>query len=91
MARLSEGCKTDNFELRNSQKLTFTNIRGLGSNFVECESFLELNSPDILALCETNLDGSVDSDNFSVSSYLPLRILTGKKHRQLKLQRLKKI
>ena len=29
-------------------------------------------SPDILALCETNLDGSIDSGNFSVRGYLPL-------------------
>ena len=41
-------------------------------NFVDCESFLELNSPDILALCETNLNDSVDSGNFSVRGYLPL-------------------
>ena len=48
------------------------NIRGLRSNFVDCESFLESNSPDILALCETNLDDSIDSGNFSVRCYLPL-------------------
>ena len=41
-------------------------------NFVECESFLELDFPNILALCETNLDDSIDSGNFPVSSYLPL-------------------
>ena len=41
-------------------------------NFVDCKSFLELNSPDILALCETNQDDSVDSGNFSVRGYLPL-------------------
>ena len=41
-------------------------------NFVDCESFLESNSPDILALCETNLDDSNDSGNFSVGDYLPL-------------------
>ena len=34
----------------NSLKLSFTNIRGLRSNFVDCESFLESNSPDILAV-----------------------------------------
>ena len=33
---------------------------------------LESNSPDILALCETNRDGSIDSGNFSVRGYLPL-------------------
>ena len=41
-------------------------------NFVDCESFLESNSPDILALCETNLDDSIDSGNFSMRGYLPL-------------------
>ena len=64
--------KPDNFESHNSLKLSFTNIRGLRSNFVDCESFLESNSPDILALCETNLDDSIDSGNFSVRGYLPL-------------------
>ena len=72
MAILSKACKPDNFEKHNSLKLIFTNIRGLRSNFVECESFVESNSPDILALCETNLEESTDSGNFSVKGYLPL-------------------
>ena len=72
--RVKEGfnwniCKPDNFESHNSLKLSF---RGLRSNFVDCESFLGSNSPDILALCETNLDDSIDSGNFSVRGYLPL-------------------
>ena len=37
-------------------------------NFIKCES----NSPDILALCETNLGDSIDSGNFSVGDCLPL-------------------
>ena len=48
------------------------NIRGLRSNFVDYESFLESHSPDILALFETNLDDSTDSGNFAVRGYLPL-------------------
>ena len=36
------------------------------------ESSLESNSPNILALCETNLDDSIDSGNFSMRGYLPL-------------------
>ena len=48
------------------------NIWCLRSNFVYCKSFLESNSPDILVLCETNLDDSIDSGNFSVRGYLPL-------------------
>ena len=72
MTILSKACKPDNFESPNSPKLSFTNIRGLHSNFVDSESFLESSSPDILALCETNLDDSIDSGNFSVRGYLPL-------------------
>ena len=41
-------------------------------NFAQCESFLEPNPPDILALCKTNLDDSTDSGNFSVRGYLSL-------------------
>ena len=55
MAILSKACKPDNFESHNSLKLSFTNIRGLHLSFVDCEFFLESNSPDILAL-ETNPD-----------------------------------
>ena len=47
-------------------------ICGFSLDFVEQESFLESNSPDILALCETNLDDSIDSGNFSVKGNLPL-------------------
>ena len=71
MAILSNACKSYNFESHNSLKLSFTNI-GLCSNFVDCKSFLESNSSDILALCETNLDDSIDSGNLSVRGYLPL-------------------
>ena len=72
IAILSKGCNPDNFELHNTLKLSFTNIWGLCSNFVECESFLESNYPVILALCETNLDESIDSGSSSVRGYLPL-------------------
>ena len=72
MAILSKRCNPDNFELRNSLKLSSTTIWCLRSNFIECESFLESNSHSILALCETNLDDSNDSGNFSVRGYLPL-------------------
>ena len=58
-----------------SPNLSFTprwTFQGLCSNFVDCESFLESNSPDNLALCKTNLDDSIDSGNFSLRDYLPL-------------------
>ena len=69
MAILSKACKPENFELNNSLKLGFMDIQGLRLDFVGCESFLELSSLGILALCETNLD---DSGNFLVRGYLPL-------------------
>ena len=72
MAILSNGCKPDKFESHNPLKLSFMNTQDLHSNFVKCESFLESNSPDILVLCETNLDDSIDSGNFFVRGYLPL-------------------
>ena len=65
MTILSKACKPD-FKSHNSLKLSFTNIRGLRSNFVDCKSFLESNSPDILAQCDTNLHDSIDFGNFSV-------------------------
>ena len=72
MAILSKECKPDNFESHNSLKRSFTNIRGLRLNFVDWEPYLGSNSPDILALFETILDDSVNSDDFSVRGYLPL-------------------
>ena len=66
MAMLSKACKPDSFESHNSLKLSFTNIQGLCSKFVDCKSFLQSNSPDILALCETNLDDPNDSGNFTL-------------------------
>ena len=72
MAILSKGCKPDNFEPHNSFKLSFINIPGLHFNFVDCESFHESNSPDILVLCETNRDDSIESGSFSVRGYFPL-------------------
>ena len=72
LAILSKAWKADNFESHNSLKLSFMNIQGLHSNFSDCESLPESNSPDIFALCETNLNDSIDSGNFSVRGYLPL-------------------
>ena len=50
MAILSKTCKLDNFKSHNSLKLSFINTRGLCSNFVDCESFPESNSPHILSV-----------------------------------------
>ena len=69
---LSKACKPDNLELYNSVKLSDMNFWGFHSSFSDCESSLESNSPDIQALCETNLDGSIDTGNFFVRRYHPL-------------------
>ena len=69
---ISKACKPDNFELHNFVKLSFMNIGGLCSNFVDYEPFLESNLPDNFALCEANLDDSIDFGNFSVRGYLLL-------------------
>ena len=71
-AILSKGCKPDKFEPHNFLKLNFINIWGLHSSFFEWESFLESNSPHTLALCETNLDDSIDSGHFCERRSLPL-------------------
>ena len=71
LAIWSKGCKPDNFVLHYSLKLSFMSIQGR-FNFVGYESFLKSNSHDILAECETNLDDSIGSGNFSVRGYLPL-------------------
>ena len=72
MAILSKGCKPDTFESHHTLELSLKSIWGLCLNFVECESFFESNSPDVLALCETNLNDSTDPSHFSVTIYPPL-------------------
>ena len=52
--------------------LSFTNVTGLCLNFVECDSFLESNPPDTVAISETHVDDLIDSGNFSMTDYLPL-------------------
>ena len=57
MVILSKGQKDINRITVNHTPLSnFTNIQGLSSNFAECESFVESNFPDILALCEKKLE-----------------------------------
>ena len=72
MAILSKRHKQDIFESHKSLKLYITNIWGLCSDLLGCESFLESNSCDILALYERNMDDLIDSGNFSVSGYIHL-------------------
>ena len=72
MTILSKEHKPGNLESYNTVKCSFSNISSLWNNFIEYKSFLKSNSPDILVLCETNMDGSIDFSNFSVKGYLSL-------------------
>ena len=72
MAIISKFTKLDTPKSHTSLKVSYTNIRGFRSNFLHCESYLETNLPDILALTETNLEDLVDSNSFIVKGYLPL-------------------
>ena len=74
MGKLSKGSKQYNFESHNFVKFSFTNIWDLHLNLVECESFLKSNSPEILPLCETNLDDSIDFGNFSLRGNFSLNL-----------------
>ena len=67
MAILSKSCKPDNFESHNLLKLSFTNIRDLCSNFVDCESFLNQTLLTFLLCVRQTYSG-----NFSGRGYLPL-------------------
>ena len=72
MAILSKACKPDNFKLHSSLKRNFMIIRVLRIFLILNISLNQTQTPDILALCDTNLGVSIDSGNFSMRGYLPL-------------------
>ena len=82
MAILSKTSRTKPVHLKtpNTLNLSFTNIRGFRSNFTAVESFLHQNSPDFLALSETNLNPGISSSDFLVDGYLPLQRMDSKYH-----------
>ena len=50
-------------------KVSFTNIRGLRTNYDQVSHFLQSKSPDLLAVSETRLDSGVSSSDFTPSGY----------------------
>ena len=50
-------------------RFSFSNVRGLRTNYDQVSHFLQSKSPDLLALSETKLDSSVSSDDFTPSGY----------------------
>ena len=67
MAILSGMCNRDNFQSRNSLKHIYQYSRS-SLKF----HFIKSNSHDILVLCETNLEDSIDFSNFPVMDYFSL-------------------
>ena len=59
-------------KVRKARKLSFTNIRGLCSNTVGCESFLKSCSTYIIVLYKTNSNDSINSSNITVTGHIPL-------------------
>ena len=73
MIILSKACKPDNFELPNSLKLSFYKFLRSLFEFCWLQIFPYIKfSWHSCPVCETNLDDSIDSSNFSVRGYLPL-------------------
>ena len=71
MAISSKGYKRDNFEPHNSLNIPLQIFKTFVLIFFNVNPTLN-QTPDILALCETNLDDSIDSGNFSLRGCLPL-------------------
>ena len=69
IAKLSKLHNRDKSESQSSLMLGFTNTQDLLSNFLGYEFCLEANSPDILALCKTNFQDSIDSNSIHVPIY----------------------
>ena len=50
-------------------QLSFSNIRGLRSNFYEVSHFLQVRSPDVFAVSESKLDSTVSSADLTPVGY----------------------
>ena len=49
--------------------ISYSNIRGLRKNMPDVEAFAMTNSPSVMALCETGLDGSISEQDFTIPGY----------------------
>ena len=50
-------------------QLSFSNIRGLRTNFDEVSHFLQTRSPDVFGISETKLDSTVSSSDVTPEGY----------------------
>ena len=63
--------------------ISYTNIRGLRTNFADVESLLHSTKPSLLCLCETNLDSSISEREFDVPGYSTLITKLDHPHRHM--------
>ena len=66
---LSSGRRHVRSNHSSSLEICFSNIRGLRTNYDEVSHFLQVRSPDLLALSESKLDSSVSSSEFTPDGY----------------------
>ena len=59
---------------KTSFDIAYTNIRGLRTNFVYVEPYLNSKKPDMLALCETNLNPEISEKEFDIPGYCSLSV-----------------
>ena len=59
--------------LQNKFITSFTNIRGLRTNWESVENFLTTNHPHVFFISETFLNNKIDDDVFAVSGYSNIR------------------
>ena len=57
-------------KLKTPLRISFSNVRGLRSNYDDINIFLQGKSPDLLALSETRLDPSVSSSDVTPDGYI---------------------
>ena len=62
--------------------ISYSNIRGLRKNMPDVEAFAMTNSPSVMALCETGLDGSISEQDFTIPGYCPLITKPDHQHRK---------
>ena len=68
----SKSSKSKPISNRANIHISFTNIRGLSSNFTSVEEYMLEASPHILALCETGLDPNDATGDLSIPGYSPI-------------------
>ena len=69
MVLLPKGCKPDNFKSRNSVKRSFITIRVFVQVLLNVNLSFNQILMTFLLYVRQNVDGSLDSDNFSVRGY----------------------